>query len=368
MNTHVKMLLFTGSYSEASDSGIQVFEFDEEAGGKLNLLHKIKGLTNPTFLEVDPIGLRLYAIGEKPNGEGGKEGEVASYAIHPVTGQLSELNRTGTMPAKGTGQTTTCHISRDLESQYVVVCSYHGGSIGLVSLEDEGKLGQLCDTAVHKGQGADPVRQDRPHPHSAIFSPDGRFIFVPDLGLDVIRCYTIDRQNKTLEYHRDTVLHPGAGPRHFAFHPDGKSAYVINEVDSTITSFTYQAESGLLNEVMTASTLPEDFSGDNICAEIALSVDGRFLYGSNRGMDSIVVYAVDATTAKLTFIEHVSTHGGHPRHFTVTPDGGYLIVANRDANNLVVHAIDRHSGRLTFTGNTAEVSKPVCVKPAIFKG
>ncbi|KGE16754.1 lactonase family protein [Paenibacillus wynnii] len=366
MNKHAKMLLFTGSYSDAADNGIQVFEFNVEAGGTLSLLHKVKGLTNPTFVEVDPVGLRLYAIGEKPNGEGGKEGEVAAYAIHPETGELSELSRSATMPAGGKGQTTTCHISRDVESQYLVVCSYHGGSVGLLSLDDEGKTRRVCDIAVHTGHGTDPVRQDRPHPHSAIFSPDGRFIFVPDLGLDVIRCYSIDRLNGTWVFQGDIALHPGAGPRHFTFHPDGRSAYVINEVDSTITSFTFEPESGLLNTIMTVSTLPEGFIGDNICAEITLSIDGRFVYGSNRGMDSIVVYGVDAATAKLTFIEHVSTRGGHPRHFTVTPDGGYLIVANRDADNLVVFSLDRDTGRLTFTGNTAEVSKPVCVKPALF--
>jgi len=367
MNKHSKLLLFTGSYSDAADNGIQVFEFNEEAGGTLERVEQIQGLTNPTFVNVDPDRLRLYAIGEKPNGEGGKEGEVVSYAIHPQTGALRELSRTSTMAAEGKGQTTTCHISRDPENQFIVVCSYHGGNIGLISLDEEGKTGKLCDTALHSGQGTDPVRQDRPHPHSAIFSPDGRYLFVSDLGLDIIRRYSIDRDKGTFVLEGDTAVHPGAGPRHFAFHPDGKSAYVINEVDSTVTSFTYDAESGQLNERMTLSTLPEDFTGDNICAEIALSADGRFVYGSNRGMDSIVVFAVDAETANLTFIEHVSTHGGHPRHFTVTPDGGYLIAANRDANNLVVFSIDPGTGRLTFTGNTAEVSKPVCVKPALFR-
>ncbi|WP_410511570.1 lactonase family protein [Paenibacillus sp. BR2-3] len=362
-----KLLLFTGSYSDAADSGIQVFQFNGEAGGSLRLVHKIEGIANPTFVNVDPLNMRLYAIGEKPNGEGGKEGEVAAYAIHPESGELSELSRTATMPAHGKSQMTTCHISRDLDSQYLVVCSYHGGTIGLVSLDEEGKTGRLCDTAVHSGHGAHPERQDRPHPHSAIFSPDGRFVFVSDLGLDMIRCYRINRESGTLEPQRDTALHPGAGPRHLAFHPDGNSAYVINEVDSTITSFTYERGTGVLNTVMTVPTLPEEFIGENTCAEIALSRDGRFLYGSNRGSDTIVVYAVDADTAKLTLIEHVSTRGGHPRHFTVTPDGGYLIVANRDGNNLVVFALDGKTGRLTFTGNTAEVSKPVCVRPALFK-
>jgi 6-phosphogluconolactonase len=169
-----------------------------------------------------------------------------------------------------------------------------------------------------------------------------------------------------LEVHGETALHPGAGPRHFTFHPDGKSAYVINEVDSTITSFTYDSAAGTLHTVDTVSTLPEDFNEENTCAEIATSIDGRYLYASNRGADNIAVFAVDNVTAKLTLIEYVSTRGGHPRHFALTPDGAYLIVANRDANNLVVFSVEATTGRLVFTGNTAEVSKPVCVKPVIF--
>lgn len=366
MKDQTKLLLFTGSYASAAESGVQVLEFDWNNGGTLKLLDTVQGLTNPTFVNVDATNLRLYAIGEKPNGEGVKEGEVVTFAIDPVAGTLSELNRVTTMQAEGSKQMTTCHISRDLNNEYVVVCSYHGGTIGLISLDEHKIANRLTDVAIHSGHGLDPERQDRPHPHSAIFSPDGRFLFVSDLGLDLIRTYSINRERHTLEAKGDTQLHPGAGPRHFVFHPNGKSAYVINEVDSTITSFTYDNVSGRLTTVATVPTLSEDFNGENTCAEIAFSVDGNYLYGSNRGADNIVVYKVDSQSAELTYVEHVSTHGGHPRHFTVTPDGGFLIVANRDANNLVVFSIDANSGRLTFTGNTAEISKPVCVKPVIF--
>lgn len=366
MNKTAKLLLFIGSYANAAENGVQVFEFDGMAGGTLERLDTVQGITNPTFVNVDAPGNRLYAIGEKGNGEGGKEGEVVSFAIDPHTGKLTELNRTATMPAAGKGQTTNCHISRDSGNDYIVVCSYHGGLVGLVSLGEDGLPLQLTDTAVHTGHSTRP-EQDRPHPHSAIFSPDERFLFVSDLGLDLIRAYRINRDQQTLEVHGETRLHAGAGPRHFVFHPDGKSAYVINELDSTITSFLYNSEAGTLQTVITVPTLPEDYPADhNSCAEIAFSKDGRFLYGSNRGHDSIVVYAVNPDSAELDLVEHVSTLGGHPRHFTVTPDGGFLIVANRDGNNLVVFTIDPSSGRLGYTGNSAEVSKPVCVKPAVF--
>lgn len=366
MNKQNKLLLAIGSYASATDSGVQVFEFDGAAGGTLKLLDTAQGIINPTFVNVDAAAQRLYAIGEKPNGEGGKEGEVVTFAIDPLLGTLTELKRTPTMPASGSHQTTTCHISRDLNDEYVVVCSYHGGSIGLIKLNEEKAADQLTDIAVHSGHGQHPERQDRPHPHSAIFSPDGQYLFVSDLGLDIIRSYKINREKSKLEVHGDTALHPGAGPRHFTFHPDGKTAYVINEVDSTITSFTYDSASGTLQTVATVSTLPEDFQGENTCAEIAISADGNYLYASNRGADNIAVYKVDSPSAKLTLVQFVSTRGGHPRHFTLTPDGDYLIVANRDGNNLVVFSIEAASGHLKFTGNTAEVSKPVCVKPVIF--
>lgn len=366
MKEHSKLLLFTGSYASAAENGVQVYEFKGEAGGTLDLLDSVQGIINPTFVNVDAANHRLYAIGEKANGEGGKEGEVVSFAIDPQTGKLTELNRIPTMPALGTGQTTTCHINRDAESEYMVVCSYHGGLVGLITVDENGQPLQLIDTAVHTGKGSVPG-QEKPHPHSAIFSPDERYLFVSDLGLDLIRSYRINRDQNTLEAHGETKVQPGAGPRHFVFHPDGKSAYVINELNSTVTSYIYDREAGTLQTADTISTLPQDFPAENnSCAEIAFSKDGRFLYGSNRGHDSIVVYAVNPDTAELALVEHVSTRGGHPRHFTVTPDGEYLIAANRDGNNLVVFSLDAASGRLSFTGNTAELSKPVCVKPAVF--
>ncbi|WP_342565894.1 lactonase family protein [Paenibacillus sp. FSL R7-0345] len=366
MKENTKLLLFTGSYASAEDNGVQVYEFDGEAGGTLKLVDSVQGIANPTFVNVDTAKHRLYAIGEKLNSEGVKEGEVVTFAIDPQTGSLTELSRIGTMPASAAGQTTTCHINRDAASEVIVVCSYHGGLVGLLSTDADGTPVRLTDTAVHTGKGTVPG-QEKPHPHSAVFSPDERFLFVSDLGLDLIRTYLVNREAGTLEVQGEIKVEAGAGPRHFVFHPDGKSAYVINELNSTVTSFLYNSESGTLKTAVTVPTLPADYSyTDNGCAEIAFSKDGRFLYGSNRGHDSIVVYTVNAETAELTVVEHVSTRGGHPRHFTVTPDGQYLIVANRDGNNLVVFALDTATGRLTFTGNEAETSKPVCVKPAVF--
>lgn len=354
-----QMLVFIGSYAEKTDTGVSVYSFNEEIG-ELYLLDQVSGLKNPTFLNVDVTRRKLYSIGEGLSDQGKKVAEAVSFSIDPKTGKLAELNRSVTVDAP------TCHIQRDNQNRFLIVASYHGGKVGLVSLTEDGQIGELLDVKQHVGHGPNPARQEQPHPHSSFFSPDHRFLFIQDLGLDVIRAYTIDPEQGTLQVHGDTPTHPGAGPRHLAFHPNGKLAFVINEIDSTVTSFRYDAQEGVLQPVETVSTLPEDFQGENTCAEIAVSEDGKFLYGSNRGHDSIVVYAVDTETGKLTTVQHVSTEGEHPRHFALTPGGRFLIAANRDTNNLAVFQVDRQSGRLQYTGHSVEASRPVCVQPFRF--
>lgn len=348
-----RMVVFTGSYSEASDEGIHMFSFDE-ASGTFELLDSVKGLKNPTFLNVDAKNMRLYAIGEVTTDEGQRQGEAVSYIVDLQKDSLKEINRVHTVSAP------TCHIQRDKNSQHLIVVSYHGGMVGLLSLNQDGRIGELLDVKQHEGSSVHE-RQDRPHPHSAFFSPDERFVFVSDLGLDRIRTYKIE--NNKLLFHGETVLHPGAGPRHLTFHPNGNFAYVINELDSTITSFQYHAQEGQLLPMETLSTLPANYEGENTCAEIAMSKDGRFLYGSNRGHDSIVLYAVDSVSGKLTYIEHVSSEGQHPRHFALTPSGKHLIAVNRDTNNMVTFEVNQETGRLHFSGTSVTISKPVCVKP-----
>ncbi|MDO7905679.1 lactonase family protein [Paenibacillus sp. JX-17] len=354
-----RLLVFAGSYAEAEGSGVYSYSFDEQSG-QLTLLDQVDGLKNPTFLNVDVKGGRLYSIAETVSAEGAKIGEAAAYEIHPDTGKLTFLNRANTVGAP------TCHIQRDPSGRFLIVVSYHGGMVGLLSITENGGVGELLDVQQHEGHGTHPERQDRPHPHSSFFSPDGKFLFVQDLGLDLIVKYELDAENGKLLRRGETKLHPGAGPRHLAFHPNGKWAFVINEVDSTVTSFAYDAESGSLTEVQTVPTLPEGFEGENTCAEITVSKDGAYLYGSNRGHDSIVVYAIDGNSGKLSLVEHVSTEGGHPRHFALTPNGKYLLCANRDANNIVTFQVNQTTGKLTFSGASVTVSKPVCVQPLSF--
>ncbi|MWC27950.1 lactonase family protein [Paenibacillus sp. MMS18-CY102] len=358
-NDH-KLLVFAGSYAESSASGVYVYQFDEQQE-QLTLLNEYGGLQNPTFLNIDAANKRLYAITEGKSAEGAKTGEAAAFAINPVDGTLSLLNRGLTVNGP------TCHIQRDASSDYLIVTSYHGGKVGLTALTPDGQIGEQLDTQQHEGRGQHPERQDRPHPHSSMFSPDGRFLYVQDLGLDRIKIYEIDRTANELSLLDETQLHPGAGPRHLAFHPSIPYAYVINEVDSSVTVLAYEPASGDLAPIQTISTLPpEGFDGENTTAEITVSPDGRFVYGSNRGHDSIVVYSVDQATGKLSVVEIVSVEGGHPRHFALTPSGSHLIAANRDSNNLVIFRINRDNGRITYTGNSATVSKPVFVQPVAF--
>lgn len=355
-----KLSLFIGSYAEAADPGIYMYELDL-ATGEMKCLDSASGLKNPTFVSVDKPGKKLYAISETKNELGERIGEVAAYSIDPEQGKLTELNRALTI------QPSSSHIQIDHQHKYLAVSGYHGGNIGLVQIAEDGTVAGLIDEQQHTGHGADPVRQDRPHPHSVQFSPDNRFALVADLGLDLIRIYELDQEQGKLVYRSEAVMKPASGPRHLAFHPNGKWLYSINEVGSTITALAFDAEQGSLTELETLSSLPADFAGENTTAEVAVSQDGRFLYGSNRGHDSIVQFSIDPASGRLSLVQFVSSEGGHPRHFTITPDGEHLLAANRDSNNLALFRIDRDSGKLTFTGHTTEVSKPVCVKAELFR-
>lgn len=353
-----RLLLFVGSYAEASGDGVYVYDVDPQSGA-LTRLSAVGGLTNPTFLNVDPARRVLYtftAVPDEGQGGGATVCDAVAYTIDVTAGRLTELNRARALNGPA------CHIQRRSDGRYLTLASYHAGSVSLVALGEGGRVGRLLDVQSHAGRN--PHRrpgEDVPHVHSSFYSPDERFLFVCDLGLDVVRRYRVDEAGATPCPDGDTPLPPGAGPRHMVFHPNGKFAYVIAELSSSITAFAYVAEEGTLHALETISTLPTGVDVANACAEIALSTDGRFLYGSNRGHDSIVVYAIASDTGKLRVVQHVPVGGKHPRHFSLLPCGDFLVVANRDTNNMNVFRVDKQEGTLTFTGHSAELSKPVCV-------
>jgi 6-phosphogluconolactonase len=246
----------------------------------------------------------------------------------------------------------------------VLVANYGSGSIAALPLRADGTLGEATAFAQHTGASVNQQRQEGPHAHWIDGDAANRFAFVCDLGLDQVLVYRLDAARGKLSAHDPAFasVKPGAGPRHLAFHPTGRFAYVINEMGNSVTAFAYDGERGTLTELETVPTLPAEFNGRNTTAEIEAHPSGRFLYGSNRGHNSIAVFAIASGTGRLTLVEHISTSGKTPRNFAIDPTGRWLLAANQDSDNVVVFAVDATSGRLAATGQSVEVGKPVCVK------
>lgn len=345
---------YIGSYAAASEPGLRVCAFDPHTG-RLELLQEVDGLSNPTFLDIDAENRRLYAILDETDGQGKRTAAAAVYEIDASTGKLTLLQKEPTVSAP------TCHITLDESCACIIVSSYHGGLLGLSPLHEDGLIGPASDVKQHHGASVLPV-QSQARTHSVFVAPGNQFAVACDLGLDKLFVYRLDAAGGRLTLQSETAVRPGSGPRHFAFHPSRPYGYLINELNATITAFRFDAEQGVLTELQTVSTLPDGFEGENACADIHLSPDGSYLYGSNRGHDSIAVYAVDGQTGQLRLVQHVSTLGGHPRNFGLSPDGRYLLAANRDGNNVVTFRRDEQSGKLEPTGDQLTASKPVCIK------
>ncbi|MBN2133454.1 MAG: lactonase family protein [Sedimentisphaerales bacterium] len=308
---------------------------------------------NPSFLEIHPSSKWLYAVSEA-----GRAGSVGAYAIDADSGNLTLLNR---RPSGGSGP---CHVSIDHAGRNVLVANYGSGSASVIPIEPDGRLAEPTGLVQHKGSSVNPQRQKGPHAHSINASPDDRFAFVADLGIDKIMTYRLDTEKGTITANDPAFakVAPGAGPRHFAFHPSGKYAYVINELNGTMTAFAYDATAAALTEIQTITTLPTGFEGSNACAEVRVHPSGSFLYGSNRGHDSVVVYRIDPGKGTLTFVEHEGAGIKTPRNFNIDPTGAFCLVANQGADSVVVFRIDPKTGALAPTGHRISVAKPVCIR------
>jgi 6-phosphogluconolactonase len=313
---------------------------------------------NPSFLAIHPNHRFLYAVGELGRFQGKNSGAISSFAIDPQTGELTPLNQ---QPSGGAGP---CHLVVDKLGQHVLAANYSGGSVCVLPIEAEGRLGTATAFQQHHGSSVNKQRQEGPHAHSINTDAANRYAFVADLGLDKIMIYKYDPNKGTLAINDPpaTDISAGSGPRHFAFHPSGRHAYVINELASTVTVMDYDSERGVLKPIQTISTLPKGFTGDTTCAEVQVHPSGKFLYGSNRGHNSIAVFTIDAGSGRLTAAGHQSQHIKTPRNFGIDPTGNFLLVANQDSNSIVVFRIDLKTGELTPTGNKVEVPMPVCVK------
>jgi 6-phosphogluconolactonase len=358
-----------GTYTNAktSSQGIYAARFDTDLG-TLTPPVLAASARNPSFLAFHPRLPMLYAVAEMATVEGVPGGAVEAYAIDETTDGLASRG------AVSTGGGGPCHVTVDPEGKAVLAANYGGGSVACLGLAEDGRLESLISGAGPSGflqhaldrsgeRGIHPKRQDRPHAHSVDVTPNGRFVIVCDLGLDTIFVHALDAGGATLTPRASTRTRFGAGPRHFALHPQGRFGYGINELDLTVTGFTVDEQAGDLTPLQTLSTLPDE-SGDRTgftAAEIAVHPTGRFLYASTRGADTIATYRIDDQTGRLTFIGVEPTRGKTPRHFAIAPGGRFLLAAGQQSDTITVFAIDDESGRLTFTGTSLEVPSPACI-------
>lgn len=353
-----EVFAFVGTYNLGKRSeGIYIYRLDP-ASGALEPVGTAAGVDNPSFLALHPRLPYLYAVNEVNESRGQSSGAVSAFAIDLRRGQLAFLNQQST---HGPGP---CHLTLDHTGRYVLVANYSGGSVCVLSVRDDGQLDPATDFVQHQGHSIHPQRQQGPHAHSVMVDPANRYAFVPDLGLDKIMIYRLDLTSGKLTPNDEpwAQVAPGSGPRHFTFHPSGRYAYCINELASTVTAFAYDGSRGRLQEIGTVSALPAGFEGRSHCADIHILSSGKFLYGSNRGHDSIVVFAVDQGTGGLTYIAHEPTLGASPRNFAIDPSGRFLLAANQRSDTIVAFSIDQDSGKLAPTGQVAPVPTPVCVK------
>lgn len=350
-----RFLVYFGTYTggKSTSKGIYVARFDAGAG-TLSDPELAAEIVNPSFLAIHPNRRFLYAVGETGGPQGGS---VTAFAIERPSGRLRMLNQ---VSSRGRGP---CHINVDATGRYVLVVNYTSGSTAAIALGEDGSLGESTGFVQHQGSSVNPKRQEGPHAHSVNLSPDNRFAVVADLGLDQVLVYRFDASRGTLEPNDPPFARvaPGSGPRHFAFHPSGRYAYVINELASTITAFRWDGRRGLLTEIQTVSTLPKDFSGENYTAEVVVHPNGRFLYGSNRGHDSIAAFAIDRE-GKLSLLSLTPTQGSFPRNFALDPTGRWLFAANQRSDNVVLFRVDPKSGKLEPAGRTLQIGEPACVR------
>jgi 6-phosphogluconolactonase len=353
-----KLWVYIGTYTEEKKSkGIYLLELDL-ATGKLTSRGLAGELTHPSFLAIHPKHRFLYAVTEVSDIGDKKTGGVAAFAIDAKTGKLKLLNK------QSTGGSGPCHVVVDKAGKNVLAANYGGGSACCIPIQEDGSLGKATAFKQHKGSSVNKDRQEGPHAHSINLDPANRFAFVADLGLDKVMIYKFDADKGTLTDNDppSVSVTAGAGPRHFAFHPSGKYAYVINEMHSTITALKYDPKTGTLKVLETQSTIPKEPKVDNSTAEVQVHPSGKFVYGSNRGHNSIAIFRVVEDTGKLVPVGRQGKGIKVPRNFGIDPTGKFLLVANQDGDSVIVFRIDQKTGELTPTDSKVDMPKPVCVK------
>lgn len=345
-----EFFLLVGTYTAKTSEGVYCYKFNAKTGD-FEYASTAKGLKNPSFLTVSPNKKMVYTVGEYD-----KVGAVNALKVNDKTGELTFVN---TQPAGGGA---SCHITTDKTGKWILVGNYTGGDLSILPINADGSVGVLKQTIQHKGSSVNKDRQTAPHVHSVNIAANNRDVFVPDLGLDKIMTYSLDAKTGALTAGNPafTAVEAGAGPRHFCFHPNNKFAYSIQELNSSVNVYDYK--NGALTEKQMISTLPDSYTGQKWCADIHISADGKFLYASNRGHQSLTIYSVDPQTGKLTWVDNTSVLGKTPRNFTIDPTGNFVLVANQDTDNIVIFKRDKTTGKITPTGKEITVSMPVCLQ------
>jgi 6-phosphogluconolactonase len=346
-------LVFFGTHAVGAGRGLSAAHFDSDTG-VLSKPELVVEAAAPAFFVIHPDGRHLYACNSNDFARGFTGETISAFNIEPLTGHLTLINQ------QSSGGADPSYITLDTTSRYVLNANYKGGSIAVIKLNPDGSLGERTAAIQHEGSSIDPKRQTQPYAHSIRVDPTNRFALVADLGLDRLFVYRFDAQDGSLRPNDPPFakVTPGAGPRHLAFDPKGRFVYLINEMASTIVTFAWDSKRGILTERQTVSTLPAGFEGTNHCAEILVHPNGKFVYGSNRGHDSLAVFAVDGRTGLLHLVEHVATQGRSPRNFALDPSNRWIVVTNHGSDNAVVFRVDGQTGRLTPHGQPIDVTYP----------
>jgi 6-phosphogluconolactonase len=344
-----EQLVFFGTYTGPKSKGIYVSRFDN-ASGKLTAPELAAEIQRPSWVTLHPNGRFLYAVSEL-----GNDSSISAFSIDSASGKLTLLNK---VPSGGSA---ACHLAITKGATHIFVANYGNGTVAGFRLLKDGTLGDRTAFVQHEGSSADQRRQRGPHAHAVVLSADGKHLFVPDLGTDEYAAYRVGSDGSLTAVKPFAKVKPGSGPRHFAIHPNGKLAYGLNEMGSSVTGFKYDGKAGL-QEIATVSTIPEDFKGENNNAEIEIDRAGKFVYASNRGHDSVAIFAIDRGKGTLSSVDRTSTQGKTPRSFKIDPTGKFLLAANQNTDNVVVFSRDAQSGKLTPTGQVVEVGSPVCIE------
>jgi 6-phosphogluconolactonase len=342
---------FIGTYTRLGSEGIYTLRLNGETG-ELTQVSVATGLENPSFVALDPSGEHLYAVSETSafNGSGG----ITAFSVNRSTGELTQINQ------QSTGGPGPCHLMIDSTDSMVIVTNYSGGSVSAHPIASDGSVGERTEFIQHVGSSINKNRQETAHAHSVNIDKTNRYAFVCDLGKDQVLTYAMDVANAKLSLSSVVDEVAGEGPRHFTFHPTNQQVYVLNELGCTITLYDL-GDDGSLTPVETVPTLPSGWDGENTTADIHTSPDGAFVYASNRGHDSLVIYSIDQSTGKMTFVGHEPSQGNTPRNFAITPDGKFLLAENQDSDSIVSFKREA-GGTLTPTGSTIKVPAPVCLQ------